>query len=126
MSGLVLEPFFHNDGALSPMKLVANFLITQRGIEFFSCNRRWHTYSPNTGVGSGCMNDINQMPTDTAFLVSWVNENTSDYVTVESSSADDFFAQQGYENPAPGKLCGDDLRSKTALNLSDHIRRVVL
>ncbi|AWF62962.1 hypothetical protein CSB92_0043 [Pseudomonas aeruginosa] len=39
------------------------------------------------------MNDIHQMPPDTAFLVSWVNENTSDDVTVETGSANNVFAQ---------------------------------
>ena len=75
------------------MKLVADFLITQRGIKPFSCNRRWHTYSSNSRAGSSCMNDIHQMPPDTAFLVSWVNENTSDDVTVETGSANNVFAQ---------------------------------
>ncbi len=72
------------------------------------------------------MNDIHQMPTDTAFLVSRVNENTSDHVTVETGSTNNVFAQQGDENPALSKLCGDGFRRKALLNLSDHIRRVVL
>ena len=41
-----------------------------------------HTYRPNAGADGGCMDDIHQMPTDTAFWVSRVNKNTSDYVTV--------------------------------------------
>ncbi|MNO02600.1 hypothetical protein D3C81_2230570 [compost metagenome] len=72
------------------------------------------------------MNDIHQMPPDTAFLVSRVNENTSDHVMVETGSANNFFAQQGYENPALGELCGDDFRRKALFHLGDHIRRVVL
>ena len=91
-AGQGLKPFFHNDGALSPMKLVANFLITQCDIKFFSCNRRWHAYNASAGADSGCMNDIHQLPTDTAFLVSRINENTSDYITVETGSAYKFFA----------------------------------
>lgn len=75
------------------MKLVADFLVTQRGIKPFSCNRRWHTYSSNACAGSSYMNDIHQMPPDTAFLVSRVNENTSDHITVETGSANDVFAQ---------------------------------
>ncbi len=75
------------------MKRVADFLIAQRGIKPFSCNRRWHTYSSKTFAGSSCMNDTHQMPPDTGFLVSWVNENTSDYIPVETGSANNVFAQ---------------------------------
>ncbi len=39
------------------------------------------------------MNDLHQMPSDTDFLVSRVNENTSDYVSVETGSAYNFFAK---------------------------------
>jgi len=33
------------------------------------------------------------MPPDTVFLVSRVDENTSDYITVETGSANNVFAQ---------------------------------
>lgn len=108
------------------MKLVADFLIAQRGIKLFSCNRRWHTYNSNSSAGSSCMNDIHQMPTETTFLVSRVNENSSNHVTVETGSTNNVFAQQGYENPALSKVRDDGFRRKALLNLSDHIRRVVL
>ncbi len=77
-------------------------------------------------MNSGCVNNLHQIPTYTDLLVSWINENTSDYVAVEPSSADNFFAQQCYENPALSKLCDDDFRSKAPFNLSNHIRRVIL
>ncbi len=66
------------------------------------------------------------MPTNTAFLMHRVNENTPHDVTVETSSADNSFAQHGYENPALKELCGDDVRSKALLNLSNNVRWVVL
>ena len=66
------------------------------------------------------------MPTNTAFLVHRVNENTPDDVTVETGRADNSFAQQGYENLALMELCGDGFRSKALPNLSDNVSRVVL
>ncbi|AVK17676.1 hypothetical protein CSB90_4612 [Pseudomonas aeruginosa] len=39
------------------------------------------------------MNYIHQVPPDTASLVSWVNKNTSDDITVETGSANNVFAQ---------------------------------
>lgn len=72
------------------------------------------------------MNDVHQMPPDTAFLMSRVNENTSDHMTVETGSAKNVFTQQGYENPSLRKLCGDDLRRKALLNLGDYFRRIIL
>ncbi len=108
------------------MELVADFLITQRGIKLFSGNRRWHTHSVNTGAGSDGMNGTHQLPTDTAFLMRRINENAPDYLTVETGSADDGIAQQGYQNLALDELYRDGFRSKVALNLSDDIGRVVL
>ncbi|RMS17753.1 hypothetical protein ALP70_200215 [Pseudomonas savastanoi] len=90
--GLTLKPFFHNDGALIPMKLVANFLITQRSVKLLRRNRRRHPQSSNTSAGSSSMNDIHQLPTDTATLVCRINENASNNITVEACSADNNFA----------------------------------
>lgn len=123
--GLILKLLLHNDSALSPMELVANFLITQHGVKFLCCDRRRHPYSSEASVGSSCMNDIHQVPTDTTTLVRRINENSPDYITVEACSADNIFAPQGYENLALGELSADGFWSKAALDLSDDIRRVV-
>lgn len=81
---LTPKPFLHNDGALSLMKLVADFLITQRCVELLRCNRRRHPQNANASTGSISMNDIHQPSTDTTTLVRRINENTSNYFPVEA------------------------------------------
>jgi hypothetical protein len=108
------------DGALNPMKLVADFLITQRSVELLSRNRR-HPQSCNTSAGSSSMNDIHQPPANTAILVRRINEDASNYTTIEACSAGNIFVQQGDENLTLFEQRIDGLRSKAPLNSSDNV-----
>jgi len=67
------------------------------------------------------VNHLHQLATDTATLVHGVNENTSDYITVETSSASNIFALYCYENLASFDKFSDGFRSKAFLNLSNHV-----
>ncbi|CAH0650298.1 hypothetical protein PSEG_02395 [Pseudomonas sp. Nvir] len=58
------------------------------------------------------MNDIHQMPPDTAFLAGRVNENTPDHLAVKTGSANNVVAEQSYKNLTLRKLPGDGFRGK--------------
>lgn len=87
--GLTRKLFFHHDGALISVKLIADFLVTQRSVEPLCSYRRRHPQNADANLGSSRVNHRHKLPTDASTLVGRIDENASDYSAVEACSAGD-------------------------------------